>query len=101
MSKQLTHPSAESIALEGVLYALSDPVRLSIVRLAAEKDEQPCNAFTDTIAKSTLSHHWKVLRDSGLIRQTQRGTQRLNSLRKEEIDQLYPGLLDAILHVSK
>ena len=97
-SPEIPHPARGEIALEAVLQALSDPIRLEIVRMAAQADNQPCNAFTERIPKSTMSHHWKVLREAGVIRQTQHGVQRLNSLRRDDLDARFPGLLDAILN---
>lgn len=79
------------------MHALSDPVRLHIVAMAAKHGEQPCQVFTENIPKSTASHHWKVLREAGLIFQRSEGTKKLNSLRKKEMDERFPGLLDAIL----
>lgn len=80
-----------------VLHALADPVRLEIVRLAAAHPRLPCNRFFDEIPKSTMSHHWRVLREAGVIRQEGHGAARLNSLRREELDHRFPGLLEAIL----
>jgi DNA-binding transcriptional ArsR family regulator len=97
-SSDIPHPSRAEMTLEGVLHALSDPIRLEIVRMAAQADSQPCNAFIERIPKSTMSHHWKVLREAGVIRQTQHGVQRLNSLRRKDLDARFPGLLDAILN---
>ena len=97
MPEVLPEPDAASLELPRVLQALADPVRLSIVRLAARGEPLPCNAFFEKIPKSTLSYHWKVLRESGLIRQTKDGTSRLNALRKADLDARFPGLLDAVL----
>ncbi len=97
MPRQLSHPELADISLAAVLHALSDPVRLEIVRLAAAHTDLPCNAFFDQIPKSTLSHHWRVLREAGLIRQRHEGTQKLNALRRDEVDARFPGLLDAVL----
>lgn len=98
MSKNIVHPDINDVELTAVMYALSDPVRLAIVRMAANSDKPlPCNAFTDAIAKSTLSHHWRVLRECGLLCQEPVGSSKLNYLRKEELDERFPGLLDAVL----
>lgn len=91
------HPAARAIQLTGVLYALSDPVRLAIARSIAANGEQPCGTFNLPVAKSTLSHHFKVLRENGVIRMRPLGKQIINSLRREELDRRFPGLLDAIL----
>ncbi|MEM8834358.1 MAG: ArsR family transcriptional regulator [Planctomycetota bacterium] len=97
MGKSIPHPELEGVTIDDALKALADPVRREIVRLASTQDELPCNAFTSKIPKSTMSYHWRVLRESGLIRQTSAGTQRLNTLRREEFAARFPGLLEAVL----
>ncbi len=97
MALRLKHPELRSVSLRQALTALSDPVRLEIVRMAAKREGQPCNQFLKAIPKSTASHHWRVLREAGLIRQEAAGTQRLNHLRREEFEKRFPGLLDAVL----
>lgn len=99
--KLLFHPDPKDISLAGVLYALGDPVRLEIVRLLATTGEQPCGAFDFAIAKSTMSHHFKILRESGVVFCRKEGTQHLNSLRREDLDVLFPGLLDAVLQAAQ
>ncbi|MFB7084983.1 ArsR/SmtB family transcription factor [Streptomyces sp. NPDC056296] len=98
-TRDLPHPAREEIRLESVLHALSDPVRLRIVRdLAADSDELfSCSYFDLPVTKSTTTHHFRVLRESGLVRQTYRGTAKLNGLRRDDLDALFPGLLDALL----
>ena len=88
------------MTLSGVLYALSDPLRLSIIKSLAAQGEQPCGAFGLSVAKSTASHHFRVLREAGVIRMKPEGTQYINSLRREDLDSRFPGLLDAILQAS-
>ena len=95
--KPLYHPNPDQIKLTGVLYALGDPARLEIVTLLATQGEQPCSAFNCDLAKSTVSHHFKILRESGVIFSRKSGTQHLNSLRREELDLLFPGVLASIL----
>lgn len=95
------HPPTESLSLPSVLYALSDPVRLSLVQSLAAKGEQTCGALNPTVAKSTASHHFRVLREAGIIRMVPDGRQFLNSLRREDLDERFPGLLDAVLQASK
>ncbi|MEM1012896.1 MAG: helix-turn-helix transcriptional regulator [Planctomycetota bacterium] len=98
MPRPLSHPDIRDVELVDVLAALSDPVRLEIVRTADDSPGPlPCNAFFEAIPRSTLSHHWKILRDSGLIWQETKGTTRLNSVRRVEMDERFPGLLDAVL----
>ncbi len=91
------HPEIKKISLAGVLYALGDPVRLEIVQRLAEQEELPCAALCIPIAKSTLSHHFKILRDAGVLHCRKEGTQHINSLRRQELDDRFPGLLDAVL----
>ena len=87
------------LKLETVLYALSDPVRLHIVRNLAERGELACYAAVAEldIAKSTQSHHYRILREAGLIAQRKEGVCFISSLRKPHIDARFPGLLDAVL----
>lgn len=91
------HPEPEQIHLENVLLALGNPVRLEVVRVLAEQGEQNCSALRQDVAKSTMSHHWRVLRDSGVIWQRPSGRENLISLRREDLDALFPGLLDTLL----
>ena len=94
----LAHPERHELDLAAVLHALSDPMRLRIVaELAAEGGERTCNSFNLPIVKSTCTHHFKVLRDAGLIRQRVVGTRRVSSLRRDDLDARFPGLLDAVL----
>ena len=85
-------------ALEDVLAALSDPVRLQIVRtLAADPGGRPCGSFRLPVTKSTASHHFRVLREAGVIDQEERGRTRHTKLRRDELDQRFPGLLELVL----
>jgi DNA-binding transcriptional ArsR family regulator len=90
------HPDLSNVTLAQVLHALGNPVRLKIVQMAAKK-AQPCNCFQGKFAKSTLSHHMKTLRQAGIIRQLEHGTQLLTSLRRRELEARFPGVLSAIL----
>jgi DNA-binding transcriptional ArsR family regulator len=94
------HPEVKNISLVGVLYALGDPVRLEIVKLLAVKEELCCRDFDFDVAKSTMSHHFKILRESGVIYTRREGTQLINSLRREDLDKIFPGLLDVVLAIS-
>ena len=95
--KFLYHPDRKDISLPGVLYALGDPVRLEIVRLLSTQGEQCCAGFDFAIAKSTMSNHFKILRESGVVLTHKEGTQHINRLRCEDLEALFPGLLDAVL----
>jgi len=96
------HPSREEISLSQVLHALSDPTRLQLVRCLSESSaEQQCGALYNSLSKSTLSHHFKVLRAAGVILSRPEGTRFMNSLRSEDLDARFPGLLDAVLHATE
>jgi DNA-binding transcriptional ArsR family regulator len=98
MSSQLHHPDRDEIRLPAVLHALSDPQRLHIVRLlAAQERAVPCGSLRLRITKSTATHHFRVLREAGVIEQLPNGTSRLTSLRRADLDARMPGLLDAVL----
>jgi len=93
----LEMPAAGDLELEHVLQALSDPVRLEIVRSLAAGGEQACGAMPLPVSASTRSHHFRILRDAGLTITRVSGTHRLVSLRRKDIDRRFPGLLDAVL----
>ncbi|MEA2457052.1 MAG: hypothetical protein QOC95_24 [Thermoleophilaceae bacterium] len=97
-----TQPDLDEIDLAAVLHALSDPVRLAIVCGLREcGDERRCGSFTVPVTKSTLTHHFRVLREAGIIAQRHEGTSRLNRLRTEELEQRFPGVLEAILSAAE
>jgi DNA-binding transcriptional ArsR family regulator len=101
-TRELAHPDRAEIRLEGVLHALSDPMRLLIVRdLAAAECELACSSFELPVSKSTTTHHFRVLRESGVIRQVYRGTAKMSGLRREDLAELFPGLLEAVLEAAK
>lgn len=98
-SRYLPHPDAADLELSDVLFALSDPARLDLVRgLAAQGPltVAQCQANDPDVPKSTFSHHLKTLREAGLIRNEPSGRQRTITLRRDEIDARFPGLLDAV-----
>src|SRR3954447_1038745 len=92
-----THPAADELELAAVLHALSDPIRLGIVRDLSDRGACNCGTFAVPVAKSTLSHHLRVLREAGLTFTEPAGTQRVVSLRRTDLDARFPGLLDAVL----
>jgi DNA-binding transcriptional ArsR family regulator len=95
------HPSREEIELAAVLHALSDPVRLLMVRgLAGDFEGRTCGSFNVPVTKSTCTHHFKVLREAGVIQQRQEGTKRVNTLREEDLEARFPGLLSTILEAA-
>ncbi|PZU99947.1 MAG: transcriptional regulator [Pseudanabaena sp.] len=96
--RQYQHPDRDNISLTGVLYAFSDPTRLQIVKMLSEKPEITCSEFCLEISKSTQSHHFKVLRETGIMYTRLEGTQHYNSLRRQDLDARFPSLLDAVLN---
>ncbi|MBL1096694.1 ArsR/SmtB family transcription factor [Streptomyces coffeae] len=96
--RSLEHPRREEIRLEDVLHALADPTRMRVVRtLAEEPGEVSCSVLDLPVSKSTTTHHCRVLREAGVIHQIYRGTAKMNALRREDLDALFPGLLDSVL----
>lgn len=95
--RPLKHPPAHELILERVLHALSDPVRLDIVRRLASVQEASCGDLDGGRPKSTVSHHFRVLRDAGLIQTECAGTTHMNRLRRAELEARFPGLMAAIL----
>ena len=91
------HLSRAELELPGVLHALSDPARLEIVRRLAQGDEPSCGMFELGLSKATLSHHFRVLREAGLVRTRLDGRKRLLSLREDDLNDRFPGLLEAVL----
>ena len=102
MTDTIAHPSCEALELGAVLHALSDPVRLCIVaELAQGETECTCGSFELPVTKSTCTHHFKVLREAGIIKQRQQGTTRLNKLRRDDLESRFPGLLETILRAAE
>jgi DNA-binding transcriptional ArsR family regulator len=95
---KLHHPKRDDFELPEVLHALSDPHRLEIVRtLASDTEARPCGTLELGLSKSTMTHHFRTLREAGVIEQRREGTTKLTSLRREDLDARFPGLLDAVL----
>ncbi|WP_433265574.1 ArsR/SmtB family transcription factor [Actinosynnema sp. CS-041913] len=98
MQSVLPHPARDEIRIEAVLSALADPVRLRIVRALAEcEDGISCGVLDLGVAASTLTHHVRTLREAGVVHVRPRGTSRISSLRRDDLNALYPGLLDGVL----
>ncbi|OWR31921.1 hypothetical protein CDO73_05450 [Saccharibacillus sp. O23] len=96
--KNLTIPAASEMTLTAVCAALGDPVRMKIARCLARSGEKNCSGFeVGHLSKSTLSHHIKILRESGLIQPRIQGKEHFYSLRKEELDRRFPGLVAMLL----
>ncbi|WP_299531785.1 helix-turn-helix transcriptional regulator [uncultured Streptomyces sp.] len=97
-SSPLIHPDEEDFDLFRIMSALTDPVRLGIVTTLASQPGLACSGFyQDVGARSALTRHFRILRESGLIRQHDVGTRRINTLRKAELDHRFPGLLDLVI----
>jgi DNA-binding transcriptional ArsR family regulator len=104
--KPLVHPALEDITVEGILHALSDSTRVQIfAQLADSAGSSNCTALNNIagkdIPKSTLSQHFKVLRECGLVRSERVGVEMQNSSRCQEIETRFPGLLTAIVSALK
>ncbi|MFD9795379.1 ArsR/SmtB family transcription factor [Streptomyces sp. NPDC059070] len=92
------HPEVRTIGIQQALEALVDPVRRLIVsELHARGQDLSCGTIDLPVARSTATHHFHVLREAGLIRQYYVGTSRMNALRRDEFDAVFPGLLDAVV----
>ncbi len=99
--RELPHPPRNKISLPAVLHALSDPTRLDIVRQLSESPDLCSGNCDTTVAKSTLSHHFKILREAGVTRTRIEGVQRFVSLRREDLDARFPGFLEALLRAYR
>jgi DNA-binding transcriptional ArsR family regulator len=99
MTDSLPHPARSEIRIESVLQALADPIRLRFVRELAKRgcEGAPCGSIELPVTKSTRTHHLRILREAGVIRLRPEGTARISTLRRDDLDALYPGLLDGIL----
>jgi DNA-binding transcriptional ArsR family regulator len=95
--KILYHPDKAGIHLSSVLYALSDPIRLYILSELHKAGERTCGDIEVPVVKSTLSHHSRTLREAGIVRVRSLGTQRFLSIRTEDLEDRFPGLLKSIL----
>ncbi|WP_055589635.1 ArsR/SmtB family transcription factor [Streptacidiphilus griseoplanus] len=99
------HPATGDLRLTKVLAALADPARLAMVRTLATVGESPCvelrQAAGLTISQPTFSHHQRVLREAGVIRERVQGPQRILTVRREDLDACFPGLLAAVIHTAE
>ena len=93
----VSHPEIGAVELDDVLRALADPTRRAIVRMLIEEGDRPCGTFGVPVAASTLSHHFRALRKAGILRQYDDGRQRMNTLRLDELDARFPGLVATVL----
>ena len=100
--KQPAQPQTADLDLVGVLGALADPTRLALVARLADQGSQKCSEINDDVDvhKSTMSHHYRVLREAGVTATTIHGRQRWIDLRRADLDACFPGLIDSILRAA-
>lgn len=102
MQRPFVHPAAEDLKLESVLYALGDPVRLDIVLRIGSGGCLNCSAAApENLPKSTLSHHFQILREAGIIASERRGTEVVNTLRCKDLESRFPGVFATIITAAK
>ncbi|MFI9613389.1 ArsR/SmtB family transcription factor [Streptomyces sp. NPDC052023] len=100
-ARTVAHPDASEVALQQVLEALGDPVRRMLVSQLARSDgDMSCGTFEAPVSASTLTHHFNVLREAGVIRQYYVGTTKMNTLRADEMEGRFPGLLSSVVAAS-
>jgi DNA-binding transcriptional ArsR family regulator len=97
-ASKIAHPAAEAIELATVMRTVGDPLRLEIVRLLADGGERSCNDLQAALGlpASTGSYHLRLLREAGVTRTRAAGTQRMISLRRDDLDRRFPGLVDVL-----
>lgn len=99
--KTLYEPARQELQLVNVLSALSDPIRLQIVVVLMQKPELSCGEFNLPAAKSTLSHHFRTLREAGITSTRSEGTLHLISLRRDDLEARFPGLLEMLSRATE
>ncbi|WP_432173462.1 ArsR/SmtB family transcription factor [Streptomyces sp. Tue6028] len=100
-ARTVDHPGLTQVTLQQALEALADPVRRTVVsQLARKGEDMSCGTFETPVSTSTLTHHFNVLREAGVIRQYYVGTTKMNTLRADEMEERFPGLLAAVIAAS-
>ena len=94
------HPAVSDLSLPRVLQALSDPIRLYMVGRLAAEGELTCGALGADRPKSSMSHHFRILRDAGVIRTRTEGTVHYNDLRIDDLNSRYPGLMNSVINAG-
>jgi DNA-binding transcriptional ArsR family regulator len=101
-SKQLPQPDRDKIRVDAVLQALGEPVRLLIVRALADAPNGiACGEIDLPVTASTRAHHLRTLREAGVLTTHTEGTRRISTLRRDDLDALYPGLIDGVLAAKR
>ncbi|WP_020498598.1 ArsR/SmtB family transcription factor [Sciscionella marina] len=95
--EELEHPDRAGLRIEAVLAALDHPVRLRVVRTLADGEELTCRQILPEMTKSSASHHWRVLRENGIVEQRKQGRNLYMRLRRADLDARFPGMLDAVI----
>lgn len=101
MAKELHHPARDQIDLSAVLEALSEPTRRDVVLRLLDEGESPCQALGDCAPKTNLSYHYARLREAGVTRTRLVGPYRMISVRVDDLDARFPGLLDAVVGAAR
>ncbi|MFC9080258.1 ArsR/SmtB family transcription factor [Streptomyces sp. NPDC057062] len=97
-ARTVEHPELSDVSLQQVLEALVDPVRRGLVlQLSRAGEDKSCGTFDAPVSPSTLTHHFNVLREAGVIRQYYQGTAKMNTLRADEMERRFPGLLSSVM----
>jgi DNA-binding transcriptional ArsR family regulator len=99
--RTLIEPTQGDLRLANVLQALSDPTRLGIVRALGSGEKRACGEFESGLTKSSLTHHFRVLRESGVTHTRRVGRTHFLTLRADDLNERFPGLLDAVLHAAE
>ncbi len=100
--RSVKHPEIETVDLTDIMYALSDPTRVEIVLTLHRKDRpMTCGELDCDRPKSSMSHHFKILRGAGIVKTEIRGTEHINSLRLTELEKRFPGVMKAVLKALK
>lgn len=96
--KSYTHPDLRDVTLPAVMQALSDPIRIEILRSLMKAGELACGDIPLTVSKATVSHHFSVLREAGLILTRTEGTRCMTSVRRAELEKRFPGLIGLLVN---
>ena len=98
--EKIAHPDASALDLVTIMHTVGDPLRLDIVRLLADDRPRPCSEVSSAMGLpvSTCSYHLRLLREAGLTRTRAEGTQRFISLRRDDLDERFPGLVEVLTH---